>query len=185
MRRQHSGERFFQPAKIVVDTPHEARRTGRVIDIPVGPALLGRVIDGNGRPLDEQGAVYAIERHAVEREGFPILDRAPVTSPLETGIKVVDALIPIGRGQRELILGDRQTGKTAIAVDTILNQRDKDVICIYCAIGQRSSAVVGAIATLERHKAMDYTVVVVAAGEDPPGLQFVTPYAATSIGEYF
>jgi F-type H+-transporting ATPase subunit alpha len=126
----------------------EVRRTGRVLDVPVGSALLGRVIDALGRPLDELGAINTVERHAVERDAPAILDRAPVTTPLETGIKVIDAIIPIGRGQRELILGDRQTGKTAIAVDTIIHQRDKGVICVYCAIGQRSSATAGVIEAL-------------------------------------
>jgi F-type H+/Na+-transporting ATPase subunit alpha len=113
------------------------------------------------------------------------MDRAPVSVPLETGIKVVDALIPIGRGQRELILGDRQTGKSAIAIDTILHQRDQDVICVYCAIGQRSAAVANLLAELKRHGALDYSVVVVASGEESPGLQYIAPYAATSIAEFF
>ena len=161
------------------------RRSGRVVDIPVGESLLGRVVDGNGRVLDERGSLSARERWPVERAAPAIMARAPVSEPLVTGIKVVDALIPIGRGQRELILGDRQTGKTAIALDTIVNQHDKNVICIYCAIGQRSSAVARVIAALRAHDAMRYTVVVVAAGDDPPGLQYITPFAATSIAEYF
>lgn len=163
----------------------EVRRSGRVLDVPVGSALLGRVVNALGQPLDDEGELHTLERHAVEREAPAILQRAPVSRPLETGIKVIDALIPIGRGQRELILGDRQTGKTAIAVDTIIHQRDKGVICVYCAIGQRSSATAGVIESLREHHALEHTVVVVAAGEDPPGLEYITPYAATTIAEYF
>jgi F-type H+-transporting ATPase subunit alpha len=163
----------------------EARRTGRVLDVPVGEGLLGRVVDPLGRPLDEGRPIQVQERRPVEREAPPIMQRAPVTVPLQTGIKSIDALIPIGRGQRELILGDRQTGKTAIALDTILNQHDKDVICIYCAVGQRSSAVAGLIAELRARDAMGYSIVLVASGEDPPGLSFIAPFAATSMGEYF
>ena len=163
----------------------EVQRTGRVLDVPVGEALLGRVVDAIGRPLDNLGEIPASKRLPVEREAPPIMHRDPVTVPLQTGLKAIDALIPIGRGQRELILGDRQTGKTAIAMDTIINQRDKDVICIYCAIGKQSSDVAKTIAALREHNALNYSVVVVAAGEEPPGLQFVAPYTATSIGEYF
>ncbi|MFO7680982.1 MAG: alternate F1F0 ATPase, F1 subunit alpha [Chloroflexota bacterium] len=162
----------------------EVRRLYRVLDVPVGEGLLGRVLDPTGRPLDDRGPIPSIERWPVERPVTPIMDRAPVTVPLQTGLKAVDALIPIGRGQRELILGDRQTGKTAVALDTILNQADKNVLCVYCAIGQRSSAVAGVIADLRERGAMEYTVVVVAAGEDPPGLEFIAPYAATTIAEY-
>lgn len=163
----------------------EAYRTGRVLDVPVGEALLGRVIDPIGRPLDQHGGLRTTRRLPVEREAPAIMDRAPVTVPLQTGIKVVDALIPIGRGQRELILGDRQTGKTAIALDTIINQSDKDVICVYCAIGQRSSAVARFIADLREHQAMAYSIVITAGADEPPGLQFIAPYAATSVAEYF
>jgi len=163
----------------------EVERTGRVMDVAVGDGLLGRVIDPLGRPLDSKGPVAASERLPIERPAAPIMDRAPVTVPLQTGLKVIDALIPIGRGQRELILGDRQTGKTAIAIDTILNQRGKDVLCVYCAIGQRASAIAKAVATFREMGAMDYTVVVVTEGNDPPGLAYVAPYAATSIAEHF
>jgi len=163
----------------------EVRRTGRVMDVPVGEALLGRVVDATGRPLDGRGPVRTWERSPIEAVAPPIMHRAPVTVPLQTGLKVVDALIPVGRGQRELIMGDRQTGKTAVAIDTIINQADKDVICIYCAIGQRSSAVARVIAELRERGAMRYCIVVVAPGEDPPGLQFIAPYAATTIGEHF
>ncbi|ABM37636.1 alternate F1F0 ATPase, F1 subunit alpha [Polaromonas naphthalenivorans] len=161
------------------------RRTGRVMDVAVGEGLLGRVIDPLGRPLDSLGPVVSSARLALERPAAPIMDRAPVTVPLQTGLKVVDALIPIGRGQRELILGDRQTGKTAIAVDTILNQRGQDVLCVYCAIGQRAAAVARTIAVLREKGAMEYTVVVVTEGNDPPGLAYIAPYAATSIAEHF
>ncbi len=163
----------------------EVERTGRVMDVAVGDGLLGRVIDPLGRPLDGNGPVAAAERLPIERPAPPIMDRAPVIVPLQSGLKVIDALIPIGRGQRELILGDRQTGKTAIAIDTILNQRGKDVLCVYCAIGQRASAVAKAVATLREKGAMDYTVLVVTEGNDPPGLAFIAPYAATSIAEHF
>lgn len=163
----------------------EVLRTGRVMDVVVGDGLLGRVIDPLGRPLDGKGQVIASDRRPIERAAPHIMDRAPVTVPLQCGITVIDALIPVGRGQRELILGDRQTGKTAIAIDTILNQRDQNVLCVYCAIGQRASAVAKAVATLTANGAMEYTVLVVAEGNDPPGLAFIAPYAATSIAEYF
>jgi F-type H+-transporting ATPase subunit alpha len=163
----------------------EVERTGRVMDVAVGDGLLGRVIDPLGRPLDGNGPVASGERLPIERPATPIMDRAPITVPLQTGLKVIDALIPIGRGQRELILGDRQTGKTAIAIDTILNQRDQNVLCVYCAIGQRASAVAKAVAVLREQGAMDYTVVVVTEGNDPPGLAYIAPYAATSIAEHF
>jgi F-type H+-transporting ATPase subunit alpha len=163
----------------------EVERTGRVMDVAVGEALLGRVIDALGRPLDGKGLISADERLPVERPAPAIMDRAPVSVPLQSGLKVVDALIPIGRGQRELILGDRKTGKTAIAIDTILNQRGQNVLCVYCAIGQRASAVAKVVANLREKGAMDYTVVVVAEGNDAPGLVYITPYAATSIAEYF
>jgi F-type H+-transporting ATPase subunit alpha len=166
-------------------TGDEVKRTGRVMDVAVGDALLGRVIDPLGRPLDDNGPVACGHRLPIERPAPPIMDRSPVSIPLQTGIKVIDALIPIGRGQRELILGDRQTGKTAIAIDTILNQRDRNMICIYCAIGQRASAVAKVIADLVRKEAMEYTIVVVTEGNDPPGLTYIAPYAATSIAEYF
>jgi F-type H+-transporting ATPase subunit alpha len=163
----------------------EVERRGHVVDVPVGEGLIGRIINPLGRPLDGKGPVIFSERLPVERPAPPIMDRAPVSAPLQTGIKVIDALIPVGRGQRELILGDRQTGKTAIAIDTILNQRDQNVLCVYCAIGQRASGVAKVIATLRDHGAMEYTVVVVTEGNDPPGLAYVAPYAATSIAEYF
>ena len=163
----------------------EVKRTGRILDVAVGEGLLGRVIDPLGRPLDEGGPLAASDRLPIERPAPPIMDRAPVTVPLQTGLIAVDALIPIGRGQRELILGDRQTGKTAIAIDTILNQHGSNVVCVYCAIGQRASAVAKAVANLRDKGSLDYTVVVVAEGNDPPGLAYIAPYAATSIAEHF
>jgi F-type H+-transporting ATPase subunit alpha len=163
----------------------EVERTGRVMDVAVGDELLGRVIDPLGRALDGNGPIAANQRLPIERPAAAIMDRAPVSVPLQTGLMVIDALIPIGRGQRELILGDRQTGKTAIALDSILNQRGKNVICVYCAIGQRASAVAKVVANLREKGAMDYTVIVVAEGNDAPGLTYITPYAATSIAEYF
>lgn len=163
----------------------DVQRTGRVMDVAVGDALLGRMIDPLGRPLDGLGPVITHQRLSIERPATAIMDRAPVTEPLQTGLKVIDALIPIGRGQRELILGDRQTGKTAIAIDTIFNQRGKDVLCVYCAIGQRASAVAKAVANLREKEALAYTVVVVAEGNEAPGLAYIAPYAATSIAEHF
>jgi len=163
----------------------DVRRTGRVLDVPVGEDLLGRVVDPVGRPLDGHGPLRASERLPVERDAPPIVHRAPVTVPLQTGLKVVDALIPIGRGQRELILGDRQIGKSAIAIDTIVNQRRGDVACVYCSIGQQAAAVSKVIAGFRAHGALENCAVVVAGDDDAPGLRFVAPYAAMSIGEYF
>ena len=163
----------------------EVERTGRVMDVPVGKGLLGRIINPLGAPLDDKGPIVSNKRLPIERPAPPIMDRALVSVPLQTGIIVIDALIPIGRGQRELILGDRQTGKSAIAIDTILNQRDQNVLCVYCAIGQRASSVAKVVANLREHGAMDYTVVVVTEGNDPPGLAYIAPYAATSIAEHF
>jgi F-type H+-transporting ATPase subunit alpha len=160
-------------------------RTGRVMDIPVGQALLGRVINPLGEALDDLGAVTTAERWPVERPAPAIMQRAPVEVPLQTGVKVIDALIPIGRGQRELILGDRQTGKTTLVVDAILNQHDQNVLCIYCAIGQRAASVAGVVAALREQGALAYCVVLVSAGNDAPGLSYIAPYAATSIAEWF
>jgi len=168
-----------------LEAGYEVRLTGRVLDVPVGDAMLGRVVDATGRPLDDAGPVQAAERRPIECEAPPIMNRAPVTVPLQTGIKVVDALIPIGRGQRELILGDRQTGKTAIAMDTIINQHDKNVVCVYCSCGQRSSSLARVISDFREHDAMAYCTVVAATGDDPPGQRYICPYAATTIAEYF
>jgi F-type H+-transporting ATPase subunit alpha len=163
----------------------EVERTGRVMDVLVGDGLLGRVIDPLGRALDGKGPVPGGQRLPTERPAPAIMDRAAVTEPLQTGLKVIDALIPIGRGQRELLVGDRQTGKTAIALDAILNQRGQNVLCVYCAIGQRESGVAKVIAALRERGAMDYTVVIVSAGNDAPGLTYIAPYAATSVAEHF
>lgn len=168
-----------------LQTGDEVLRTGRVVDIPVGYTLIGRVINPLGVPLDGKKPLVTQKRLPIERSAPAIMDRASVTAPLQTGIIAIDALIPIGNGQRELILGDRQTGKTAIAIDTILNQKGKNVLCVYCAIGQRASSVAKVIARLKEHGAMEYTTVVVSEGNDPPGLTYIAPYAATSIAEYF
>ncbi len=163
----------------------DVERCYHLVDVPVGDGLLGRIFNPIGEPLDGKGQLVASGRLPVERPSPAIMDRAPVSVPLQTGIKVIDALIPVGRGQRELILGDRQTGKTAIALDTILNQRDQNVLCVYCAIGQRASGVAKVISTLREKGALEYTAVVVTEGNDPPGLAYIAPYAATSIAEYF
>ncbi|MBL0024258.1 MAG: alternate F1F0 ATPase, F1 subunit alpha [Saprospiraceae bacterium] len=163
----------------------EVERTGRVMDIPVGNSLIGRVINPLGEPMDGKSDIAFKQRLPIERPAHAIMDRSTVSVPLQTGLKVIDALIPIGRGQRELILGDRQTGKTAIAIDAIVNQHDKNVICVYCAIGQRAASVAKVIANLEEKGAMEYTVVVATEGNNAPGLKYIAPYAATSIAEYF
>ncbi len=168
-----------------VHAGQSVRRTGHVAEVPVGENLLGRAVDALGRPRDDAGPIDATQRLPAERTAPPIMDRAPVQTPLQTGLKVIDALIPIGRGQRELILGDRQTGKTAIAIDTILNQADTGVLCIYCAVGKRTSAVARIIAQLKQHDAFKRCIVVVADADDPPGQRFLAPYAAMSIGEHF
>ncbi len=163
----------------------KAKRTNRVLDVPVGENLLGRVINSLGEPLDGKSPIITKTRRAVETEAYPIMDRAPVDTPLQTGIKAIDAFTPIGRGQRELILGDRQTGKTAIAVDAIINQKSSGVIGIYCAIGQRNSSVAGVISELKKAGVMENSIVVCAAADDTAGMQYIAPYAATTIGEYF
>lgn len=160
-------------------------RRGTPLKVPVGPELLGRVVDGAGRPLDGRGPVITTTARDADSAAPPIIERGAVDQPLQTGIKVIDALIPIGLGQRELLVGERQTGKTSIAVDTILNQRGKGIACIYCAIGQRDSAVTRVLGELERWGALEYTCLVVAGAEDPPGLQYVAPFTATAIAEDF
>ena len=166
-------------------TGDPVERTGRVVEAPVGENLLGRVIDPLGNPLDDKGPVHYSKTKPIEETAPSIMDRAPVNFPLQTGIKVIDAIVPIGRGQRELILGDRQTGKTAIAIDAILNQKDQQVLCIYCSIGQRASSVAKVNADLLSRGAMDYTVMVVSEGNAPAGLNYIAPYAATAMAEYF
>ena len=163
----------------------EVRRTGRIISVPVGDALIGRVVDALGRPLDGKGPIQTETYNPVERLAPGVIDRRPVTEPMQTGLKAVDGMIPIGRGQRELIIGDRQTGKTAIAVDAIINQKGGDMICIYVAIGQKRSTVAQVVKTLEGFGAMDYSIVVVASAADPAAMQFLAPYSGCAIGEHF
>ncbi|HEX8873410.1 MAG TPA: alternate F1F0 ATPase, F1 subunit alpha [Nitrosospira sp.] len=166
-------------------TGDEVERLGHVMDVAVADELIGRVIDPLGRPLDGKARIVSAKRLPIERKAPDVIDRAPVTVPLQTGVKAIDALIPIGRGQRELILGDRQTGKTTIALDTILNQRGENVVCVYCAIGVHAAGIAKAVATLREKGAMSYTIVVVTEGDAPPGLIYIAPYAATSIAEHF
>jgi len=161
------------------------KRTGRVVSVPTGDALIGRVVDALGNPLDGKGPIDITEYSPIERRAYGIIERKSVSVPLQTGIKAIDSMIPIGRGQRELIIGDRQTGKTVIATDTIINQKGKDVICIYVAIGQKQSTVTGVVDTLYRAGAMDYTIVVSSTAGDPAPLQYIAPYAGCTMGEYF
>jgi F-type H+-transporting ATPase subunit alpha len=163
----------------------EVRRTGRIMSVPVGEALVGRVVDSLGRPIDDKGPIDTPHLNPLERLAPGVIDRQSVREPLQTGIKAIDAMIPIGRGQRELIIGDRQTGKTAIALDTIINQKGGDVICIYVAIGQKRSTVAQVVKTLEDFGAMEYTIVVAATASDPAPMQYIAPYAGCSMGEYF
>jgi F-type H+-transporting ATPase subunit alpha len=168
-----------------IEAKMEVYRTGRVMSVPVGRGLIGRIIDPIGRALDDLDEALPERQRAVEQPAPQVTERLPVEVPLQTGIQAIDAMIPIGRGQRELILGDRQTGKTAIAVDTIVNQKDKNVLCIYCTIGQESSAVKKVVEDLRANQAMDYTMVVASFGKDAPGLNYLAPYSAMSIAEYF
>ena len=161
------------------------RRTGRVVEVPVGEALLGRVINPLGQPLDGKGEIRTDRFRPIEARAPGVVDRQNVKQPLQTGLKAIDSMIPIGRGQRELIIGDRQTGKTALAVDTIINQKDQGVICIYVAIGQKASTVAGVVEALKKHGAMDYTIVVVATASDPAPLLYIAPYAGCAMGEEF
>src|SRR5713101_8464644 len=163
----------------------EVRRTGRIIQVPVGPELVGRVIDPLGRPLDGKGPIRSKESYPLERVAPGVIDRQPVREPVQTGLKAIDAMIPIGRGQRELIIGDRQTGKTAVAIDTIINQKGKGLICIYVAIGQKRSTIAQVIKTLEEADAMSYSIVVQAGSYDPAPMQYLAPYAGCAMGEYF
>ncbi len=163
----------------------EVRRSGELLSVPVGPALIGRVVDPLGRPLDGKGDINTPHRRPLEFKAAGIAERQPVTEPLQTGIKAIDAMVPIGRGQRELIIGDRKTGKTAVAIDTIVNQRGGDVICVYVAIGLKESTVVGLVDKLREVGAMDYTIVISASAADPAPLQFIAPYAGAAMAEYF
>jgi F-type H+-transporting ATPase subunit alpha len=161
------------------------KRTGRIMQVPVGHALVGRVVDALGNPVDDRGPIITEDYNPVERIAPGVVDRQPVKEPLQTGLKAIDSMVPIGRGQRELIIGDRQTGKTAIAVDAIINQRGKDVICIYIAIGQKASTVAQVVKTLQDYGAMDYSIVVKATASDPAAMQFLAPYSGAAMGEYF
>jgi len=163
----------------------EVRRTGRIMSVPAGDALIGRVVDAIGAPIDGKGPINASEFCPVERLAPGVIDRSPVKEPMQTGVKAIDGMIPIGRGQRELIIGDRQTGKTAIALDTIINQKGGDVICIYVAIGQKRSTVAQVVQTLTNYGAMDYTIVVAATASDPAPMQYIAPYTGCAMGEYF
>ena len=163
----------------------EVKRTGQLLSVPVGQAMVGRVVDPLGRPLDARGVIESPQRRALEMIAPGIAGRQPVNQPLQTGIKAIDSMIPIGCGQRELIIGDRKTGKTAVAIDTIINQRGQDMICVYIAIGQKDSTVAGVIETLRAHHAMDYTIVVVASSAVPAPLQYIAPYAGCAMAEYF
>ncbi len=163
----------------------EAKRTRRIMSVPVGDALVGRVVDALGNPIDEAGEIVTDTYFPVERIAPGIIDRQPVKEPLQTGLKAIDSMVPIGRGQRELIIGDRQTGKTAVAIDTIINQKGKDVICVYVAIGQKASTVAQVRQKLDEHGAMAYTIIVNASASDPAAMQFLAPYAGCAMGEYF
>jgi F-type H+-transporting ATPase subunit alpha len=163
----------------------EVRRTGRLLEVPVGPAMVGRVVDALGRPVDGRGPIASTTMRNVDVLAPGIIRRQPVKEPLQTGIKAIDSMIPIGRGQRELIIGDRVTGKTAVAIDTIINQRGTGVICVYVAVGQKNSTVGSVVERLKEHGAMDYTIVVVASASEPAPMQFIAPYAGCAMGEYF
>jgi F-type H+-transporting ATPase subunit alpha len=163
----------------------QVKRTGRIMSIPVGDAMVGRVVNALGLPIDDKGPIATTEFNLLERLAPGVIDRQPVKQPMQTGIKAIDAMVPIGRGQRELIIGDRQTGKTTIALDTIINQKGQDVICIYVAIGQKRSTVAQVVRTLEQHGAMAYTIVVAATASDPAPMQYIAPYSGCAIGEFF
>ncbi len=170
---------------LAIEEGQTVKRTGRVLSVPAGDALIGRVVDPLSQPLDGKGPVETTDFMPIEGNAPGIADRQPVTEPLQTGIKAIDGMIPIGRGQRELIIGDRETGKTAVAIDAILNQKGGDVICVYVAIGQKASTVAGVVETLRKHGAMDYTIVVCATANDPAPLQYLAPYAGCAMAEYF
>jgi F-type H+-transporting ATPase subunit alpha len=163
----------------------EVKRTGRIMSVPVGDALVGRVVNSLGQPIDDKGPISTSEFIALERLAPGVIDRQPVREPMATGLKAIDSMIPIGRGQRELIIGDRQTGKTAIALDTIINNKGNDLICIYCAIGQKRSSIAQVVKILSDYGAMDYTIVVAASASEPAPMQYIAPYAACAMGEYF
>ncbi len=163
----------------------EVRTTGRIIEVPVGDALIGRVVNPLGDPLDDRGPIVTDKHRPIERVAPGVIMRQPVDTPVQTGLKAIDSMIPIGRGQRELIIGDRQTGKTAVAIDTIINQKGKDLICIYVAIGQKNFSIARTQAVLEQHSAMDYTIIVAASASEPAPLKYLAPYAGCAMGEEF
>ncbi|MBA0086703.1 MAG: F0F1 ATP synthase subunit alpha [Acidobacteria bacterium Pan2503] len=163
----------------------EVRRTGRIISVPVGNAMIGRVVDALGKPIDDRGPILTDQFSPIERLAPGVIDRQPVEEPMATGLKAIDSMIPVGRGQRELIIGDRQTGKTAAALDTIINNKGGDLICVYCAIGQKRSSIAQVVKTLTDCGAMNYTIVVAASASEPAPMQYIAPYCATAIGEYF
>src|SRR5947209_2127456 len=163
----------------------EVRTTGQLLRVPVGDALIGRVVNPLGQALDGKGPIVTALSRAVESTAPGVAGRQPVNQPLQTGIKAIDAMTPIGRGQRELIIGDRKTGKTAIAVDTIINQREENVVCVYVAIGQKEATVAGVVEALQAHGAMDFTIVVVASASDPAPLQYIAPYSGTSMADFY
>jgi len=168
-----------------VEEGDEVKRTGRIMSVPVGDAMVGRVVNSLGQPIDDKGPVNTDKFIPIERLAPGVIDRQPVKEPMATGLKAIDSMIPVGRGQRELIIGDRQTGKTAVALDTIINSKGRDLICIYCAIGQKRSSVAQVVKTLEDYGAMEYTIVVSASASDPAPMQYIAPYAACAMGEFF
>jgi F-type H+/Na+-transporting ATPase subunit alpha len=184
LEEDNVGAAIFGEAYLVMEGT-EVRRTGRIAEVPVGPELCGRVVNALGQPIDGKGPIRAAETRRIELKAPGIVDRAPVKQALQTGIKAIDAMIPIGRGQRELIIGDRQTGKTAVCLDTIINQKGGDVTCIYVAIGQKRSTVAQVVDKLSRYGAMDYTIVVAATASEAAPLQFIAPYSGCAMGEYF
>ena len=184
LEEDNVGAAIFGEAQVIGEGT-EVRRTGRIAEVPVGEALRGRVVDGLGQPIDGKGPIEAAEARRVELKAPGIVARQPVRESLQTGLKAIDSMIPIGRGQRELIIGDRQTGKTAVALDTIVNQRGGDVTCIYVAIGQKRSTVAQVVDKLTRYGAMEYTIVVAATASDAAPLQFIAPYAGCAMGEFF
>src|SRR5260370_33218562 len=163
----------------------EVKRTGRIMSVPVGEAIIGRVVNSIGQPIDDRGPIASDQFIAVERIAPGVIDRQPVREPMATGLKAIDSMIPVGRGQRELIIGDRQTGKTAVVLDTIINSKGQNLICIYCAIGQKRSSVAQVVQKLQDYGAMDYTIVVVASASEPAPMLYLAPYAACAMGEYF
>src|SRR5213079_2885754 len=163
----------------------QVRRTGRIMEVPVVEALVGRVVNALAQPIDGKGPIVTKDRTPVERLAPGVIDRQPVKEPLQTGLKAIDSMIPIGRGQRELIIGDRQTGKTALAIDTIINQKGQGVICVYVAIGQKNSTVAAVVERLKEHDAMEYTIVVVASASEPAPMQYIAPFSGCAMAEYF